>query len=288
MSEVVDKDAQGSAAPDAEASSSASPATEGQSGDEARVPSHRLREETEKRRAVEAQLQKVSGQGQQWQTYGQTVASENAALKAQLEQYHAAAYEQGDGEVPNRSEEYLNKMLGTDEEGKKAREILDTYHEMRSSESDAVGREEVQNIVQQAVNDVRGEQQANAIQVGRIQKWQHEGLVSPEQASAMRSQIQAYVNQYPEVSRNGQQMNDLCSRLLANAVENGDIKLEKTSRANPLQPSGAGGIPAAEKPDPYVKPTGAALDRVKSLSPERIQQLTERSVRNHAGVGSGR
>ena len=231
-----------------------------------------------------------------------TVQQEKARLEGQLQQAHAIvqqaqgiiAQQQPAPSAPPASEatdpwdQILDESLGTDEQGKEARRIMDIHAEQTFRKKGFVTREEAiqiaRTIAEQGNNKI-----ATAFQVtNSFQSMVQRGVVSAQEAQGLQGQLNQLLERSPELANQPHNVMYLAKGLFADAVNEGRIRpYSQPPPVNPLQGSGSIATPAPGDPLPPLDISALKGFRtLRNLAPDVIKRVTERSIRSHQGATS--
>ncbi len=245
------------------------------------VPYDRFSEVVKERNAVQQEKARLEGQLQQAQ---QIVQQAQGIIQQQ--QNRPAPPPQAPP-APNNDpwEETLQRQLGSDEAGLEARKVLDNHAEWVARKKGYVTKEEViqlaTQIAQQGNNKI-----TTAFQItNEFQGMVARGVVTPEEAQSLQGQLNGVLAQNPELATQPHNVSYLADSLFARAVKEGRIRpYSQPPPINPLQVSGPSSAPDPNAPLPPINPSTLGFRTLKNMSAEKLQALTDRSMRSHLGA----
>lgn len=250
------------------------------------VPYDRFSEVVNQRNTVQQEKARLEGQLQQYQQ----VVQQAQTIIAQQQQRPAAPAQPAPpaSEATDPWEHILDEGLGTDEQGKEARRLMDIHAEQIFRKKGFVTKEEALQIAQQ-VAEQGNNKIATAFQVtNSFQSMVQRGVVTTEEAQALQGQLNQVLARQPELATQPHNVMYLAKGLFADAVNEGRIRpYSQPPPVNPLQAAGGGSAP---QPGDTLAPLDTtALKGFRTLrdkSPDVIKRLTERSSRAHRGATS--
>lgn len=277
VNEPLETDPSPSPEPEASAQAPTAPATETPSSGTHMVPSGRLKEEADKRRAAEQQAQQLQTQVQQLQANLQKAV-------AYMQQTRAPqAVPPANGKEPiDSDEQFLADTFGTDEAGQKARRAVRLETQRLLKEMDVMPRQEALQMVEQAMQMTQGRWTGTVQVANRLQNLVQQGLATGEEMQEIHQDILQRLQQpsYASVANNPQQLDYLVSDAIARRLEGKKFSSVQPVRPkNPLQPSNTGAPP--EPPTPEFEPSQSPFASIQHLKNEDSRKLTELSERHH-------
>lgn len=248
------------------------------------VPYDRFSQVVQERNAIQQEKARLEGQLQQAQ---QIVQTAQGIINQQQQRPAPAAPPATPAPNDDPWEETLQRQLGTDEAGLEARKVLDNHAEYVARKKGYITKEEAiqiaQQIAQQGNNKI-----TTAFQItNEFQGMVARGVVTPEEAQGLQRELNGVLAQNPELSTQPHNVSYLSDSIFARAVKDGRIRpYSQPAPVNPMQFSGPASAPDPNAPLPPINPSTLGFKTLKAMSAEKLQKLTDRSMRAHQGATS--
>ncbi len=238
------------------------------------VPSGRLKEEADKRRAAEQRAAQAEEQNRRLTDYLGKIY--------QQQQTQAKPAAPTDGPV-DPTDAFLDDTFGKDDAGQKARRAVALMMDKQLKERGYVTQEQAAQMVQQAVSGVSGRWQSSVNVANQLQELHRNGQINDEGLSEMQQEVTRRVSQpgMEAVMNNPVQMRYVVDSVIADGLRAGKINPIQPRSTNPLQP-GNGHAPTDAPPK--FNPAESPFPSLRTMKAEDSERLYQESARRNQGV----
>lgn len=240
---------------------------------EERIPYERFQEELTKRQEAEQVVQQWNQWGPKAQAALTARDQENVQLRQQLQQQQATPPVQ-EGEDP--VDTYVNDTLGRDEEGQKARKMLDVFtaHKVNKAVENRPTKEEVVQIVAAGQQSTEGRISSMSNVSNQIAGWVRSGMIaSQDDAQKVTVAVAEQIRANPSIASRPPDMEHMVHSIKSRMQDAGQIARPLAEApSNPLQPSGNGNGHIVPEKSTF---TGAdlrasSLNAFKNMDPDKL------------------
>lgn len=205
------------------------------------VPYDRFKTQLDGKKAAEGQVQALQEQLNQTQQAYRTLAHQAVQTVATPRAPEAPATP-----VADPDEEMVRQMLGNDETGQKAYEIIDRLSKKRAADAIVAERQNTYNMINQVADQKIGGVTASMETRNTLSAWKGSGLITADDERRISDVMDAEIARTPGWAN---QQNLLLKSVYGDLASKGEITGRKPATGPPVGGGGGGGGGPAAKPE---------------------------------------